>query len=64
MHTKKPLKELFIENLGQVSGGYDGPGRFTTLAVGEEGHEPMFGPYPPPNYRLEPPRFFFGPAKF
>ncbi|MGH1342796.1 MAG: hypothetical protein ACRBN8_14640 [Nannocystales bacterium] len=36
--SKKKLKELFIEDLGEVTGGKGGI--HTTLAVGEE------GPYP------------------
>jgi len=40
------LKALFIEDLGQVSGGYHPPGTFTTLMVGEEGHGLEFGPLP------------------
>ncbi|WP_434424531.1 hypothetical protein [Nannocystis pusilla] len=36
--SKKQLKDLFIEDLGQVTGG-KGP-IYTTLAIGEEGPEP------------------------
>jgi hypothetical protein len=35
--SKKQLKDLFIEDLGQVTGGR-GP-NYTTLAIGEEGPE-------------------------
>lgn len=30
------VTELFIEELNQVSGGVSGPGKYTTLALGEE----------------------------
>jgi hypothetical protein len=41
MKTKKALKPLFIEDLGQVKGGCGG-GTVTTLALGEEGTLPPF----------------------
>jgi hypothetical protein len=39
MSKKKQLKDLFIEDLGQVTGGGKKP-PYTTLAIGEEGPEP------------------------
>lgn len=38
MSKKKELKELYIEDLGQVTGGK--PPIYTTLALGEEGDGP------------------------
>ncbi|VAW83630.1 hypothetical protein MNBD_GAMMA16-2062 [hydrothermal vent metagenome] len=50
MNKSKKLTELFIEDLGQVNGGYNShrPDLLTTLAVGEESHVPEFGSFPPP----------------
>jgi len=39
MSKKNKLKELFIEDLGEVKGGRGG-GYQTTLAIGEEGPDP------------------------
>lgn len=54
MNKNKQLEELFIEDLGQVNGGYHGPGRFTTMALGEEGHGTEFGQFPFPLQRPGP----------
>ncbi|MFV8752204.1 hypothetical protein ACNOYE_16775 [Nannocystaceae bacterium ST9] len=37
--NKRQLKDLFIEDLGQVTGGFKKP-PITTMAIGEEGPEP------------------------
>lgn len=48
MSKKKQLKELFIADLGEVTGGRNPFPDFTTLAIGEEDGSGPIGPVIPP----------------